>query len=88
MENVTLLEAPISEVLELLPEKISLVYVDQRDSLDEHPALLQDCIHNGNMDALYEESSNWYIESDSESIEIYKKDLSQAEKLYLTNWIN
>ena len=49
------LEAPISEVLELLPEKTSLVYVDYRDSLDEQPKLLQECIHNGNMDVLYEQ---------------------------------
>ena len=53
------LEAPISEVLGLLPETTSLVYVDYRDSLDEHPTLLQKCIHDGNMDALYEESDDW-----------------------------
>ena len=78
MENVILLEAPISEVLELLPEKTSLVYVDYRDSLDEHPNLLQKCIHNGNTDALDEETNDWYIESESESIKTYKKDLKDS----------
>ena len=78
MENVTLLDASIKEVLELLPEKTSLVYVDYRDSLDEHPSLLQECIHNGDADALYEEISDWYRESESESLATYKKDLKDS----------
>ena len=58
------LEAPISEVLDLLPEKTSLVYVVYRDSLEEHPNLLQECIHSGNMDTIYDNLDDWYGEAD------------------------
>lgn len=71
------LEVPIDKVLELLPWKTSLVYVDYTESLDEQPKLLQRCIHAGNMDAIYEESNDWYYDSELESVNSYKKELKK-----------
>lgn len=71
------LEAHISEVLELLPKFISLIYVDYMDSLDEQPKILQKCIHDGNIDAIYEQLDDWYYDSELESVNSYKKELKK-----------
>lgn len=71
------LEAHISEVLELLPKFTSLIYVDYMDSLDEQPKILQKCIHDGNIDAIYEQLDNWYYDSELESVNSYKKELKK-----------
>ena len=71
------LDAHISEVLELLPKFTSLIYVDYMDSLDEQPKILQKCIHDGNIDAIYEQLDDWYYDSDLESVNSYKKELKE-----------
>lgn len=71
------LEAHISEVLELLPKFTSLIYVDYMDSLDEQPKILQKCIHDGNIDAIYEQLDDWYYDSELESVNSYKKELKK-----------
>jgi hypothetical protein len=50
------------EVKELLPKTVSLYYVDYRDDLDEHMGLLQECIHEGVMDSLWEKVDEWYVD--------------------------
>lgn len=54
----------LEQVKELMPEKVSLVYVDYNDSLDGHDQLVQDCIHAGNLDSLYENIDEWYQEAE------------------------
>ena len=65
----------LEQITELLPEKTSLVYVDYRDSLDEHTDLIQKCVHANNFDALYEKEDEWYGESAYQSIKDYTKQL-------------
>lgn len=50
----------VEEVIALLPETVTLHYVDYRESLNEKTELIQKCISNGNMDALHEALSDWY----------------------------
>lgn len=52
----------LEEVLALLPKKVSLHYVDYRDSLDGNTKLLQKCITAGNMDILFDEVYDCYID--------------------------
>jgi len=71
-----MIDISIKEILELLPNSTSLIYVDYRDSLDEHPQLLQRCIHEGNRDALYEGIDDyWYQEAEWEGVKEYQKEL-------------
>lgn len=65
----------LKDVLKLLPEKISLIYVDYRDNLDEHHDLLQRCLSEGNFDELYEKADEWYMESEWQGIDYIKKEL-------------
>ena len=69
------------EVKELIPNRVSLYYVDYRDSLDESTKVLQKCITNQNKDYLYEMIHDWYI--DGADIEHYLKELkSDIERKY------
>lgn len=69
------------QVKELIPDKVSLYYVDYTDSLDEHTDVLQKCITNQNKDYLYEKVDDWYI--DGADIEHYLNELkSDIEQKY------
>lgn len=60
---------------DMLPTTTSLVYVDRNESLDGHEKLIQKAIHTNKYDALYEEMSEWYPDTEWESISTYLKDL-------------
>lgn len=51
------------QVKELIPNRVSLYYVDYRDSLDDQLHVLQKCIHNQNSDILWEKVDEWYMDS-------------------------
>jgi hypothetical protein len=61
------------EVKELIPDKVSLYYVDYRDSLDEYTDILQKCISNQNKEYLYEKVDDWFV--DGADIEHYITEL-------------
>ena len=50
------------EVKELIPKTVSLYYVDYRDNLDNSMDTIQECIHEGNMDSIYEKVDEWYVD--------------------------
>lgn len=50
------------DVKELIPKRVSLHYVDYKDSLDEQTQLLEECIKSGTKDTLYEKVDEWYID--------------------------
>lgn len=62
------------QIIELLPAKTYLYYVDYRDSLDEHLETFQECIDSGNKDALYEKVDEWYSD-DFEALESVENEL-------------
>lgn len=66
------------EILKFLPERTSLIYVDYRDSLDEHHDLIQECIHKGNFDALYESIDEWYRDAEWDGITEYINEIRTA----------
>ena len=43
----------IKKFIEMLPEKVTLNYIDYRDNLDGHIRLFQECLDAGNTDPLY-----------------------------------
>jgi len=59
----TLTNITLEQVLELLPKEVQLIYVDYNDNLDEHLKLIQKCINDKCLDALYEAIDDWYIDS-------------------------
>lgn len=69
------MEITFEQVKELIPEMVSLYYVDYRDSFDNHMELIQDCIHEGNHDALYEKTDEWFLAADDR--EYYLKELTK-----------
>ena len=74
---ITQTKIELKEILDLLPNKTSLVYVDYRDSLDEALDLLQECIKEGNDFPIGDKIFDWYIDSEFEAIEYYKKELKK-----------
>jgi hypothetical protein len=64
------------QVKELLPEKTHLYYVDYNDSLDNSLDVIQECIHEGNHDALYEKIDDWW--SDGVDLSYEKGELKKA----------
>jgi hypothetical protein len=50
------------EVKELIPAKVSLYYVDYRDSLDGSLETIQKCIHKGSADLLWETVDDWFVD--------------------------
>lgn len=65
----------LKDVLKLLPENISLIYVDYNDNLDEQHELLQKCLSEGSFDELYEKADEWYRDSEWQGIDYIKKEL-------------
>ncbi len=69
------------EVKELIPDRVSLYYVDYNDNLNESTKVLQECITNQNKDYLYEKIDDWYI--DGADIDYYITELkSDIEQKY------
>ena len=73
------------EVIELikgtLPQETYLHYVDYRDSLDEHTALIQKCLEERNLDSLYEAVDEWYI-GDYYAMDEYYKEVESVLEDY------
>lgn len=63
------------EIKELLPSRVSLYYVDYRDSLDDHHDIIQKCVSEGNKYALWEATDDWLEGGSYESESYYKKEL-------------
>lgn len=72
----------LEQILELLPKKVSLHYVDYRESLDEHTKTLQKCISAGNYEALYDETDDWYIDDHYGFDEVIKELRSDLEDAF------
>lgn len=53
----------------------SLIYVDYQDSFDNHLDLLQKCLKDQTADPIYEKISDWYLESELDSVDQIIKDL-------------
>jgi hypothetical protein len=69
-------EITYDDVLNLLPDTTSLIYVDRNDSFDDNEELLQNVITNDNYDLLHEKISDWYLEHELNSIDAIIKELS------------
>ncbi len=83
-DNIELNETKVSweDVKALIPTRVSLHYVDYRDSLDEKTELLEECIKAGNSDKLSEESWEWYIDDHYAMDEIIKELKSDIESKF------
>jgi len=57
----------------LIPKRVSLHYVDYRESLDDSTKLLEECIKLGNKDKLCEQAWEWYIDDFYAEDEILKE---------------
>ena len=53
---------------EAIPDKINLIYVDYRDSLDEHTDILNEVVRSGNFNNIYENIWDWYSEAEHDGI--------------------
>jgi hypothetical protein len=67
-------EITLPQIIELLPEKISLHYVDYNENLDERSAEMQTCLHANNLDALHELTNEWYSDQSWESVKYFNKE--------------
>ncbi len=65
------------EVKNLMDKTYSLVYVDYRDTLDEHGELLEECIEKRSLTPIYENSNEWFDSYDGYvcALEELKKDI-------------
>jgi hypothetical protein len=66
-------ESTLPQIIELLPEKTSLHYVDYRENLDEQSAEMQTCLQANNFDALNMLTNEWYSDQSWESVKYYNK---------------
>lgn len=71
-------EPTLEQILGWLPEKISLIFVDRNESLDEDLKLLQDCIHQNSWNMISEHIESWYLEQIQTSVLSYQKDLKKT----------
>lgn len=74
MENIKITE---EEIKELLPQRVSLYYVDYRDSLEDHHEIIQRCVSEGELAPLWEATDEWFGGGSYESEKHYKKELIQ-----------
>lgn len=65
----------LEQVVELLPSRVSLVYIDYRDSLDGHEEKIQECIHERNFDSLFELVDDCFMEAEWEGLDYVLKEL-------------
>lgn len=71
----------LDKILDLLPTKVYLHYVDRGDSLNEQAKLLQKCITAGSADHLWEQVDEWYIDDHYGFDEVVKRLKSDMESL-------
>jgi hypothetical protein len=71
------------QVKELIPTRVSMYYVDYRNSLDESLELVQDCIHEGNYDTLYEKTDEWFLDADGGDYYLKELERDLAKKYEL-----
>lgn len=62
-------------LIELIPKSVSLIYVDQNDSLDDNEVLLQQIITSGNWDLINESFDEWFRESEWYAVDSIKKEM-------------
>ena len=67
-------EITLPQIIELLPETISLNYVDYRESFDEHATEMQTCLQANNYHALSELSDDWYVDQGWDSVKQFNKE--------------
>ncbi|MDR3266214.1 MAG: hypothetical protein LBT24_01405 [Tannerella sp.] len=65
----------LNQVLELLPKKTRLAYVDSSDDLNKQAKLLQECVEANNVEALYDKYNDWFWEQEGEFVDEYKQEL-------------
>ena len=66
---------PYEQVRELLPKSVELVYVDYRDSLDDHEDIIQEAVHKQDISVLGEQVWEWYIENEDYGMDYVLKEL-------------
>lgn len=71
----------LDKILSLLPEKVSLHYVDRGDSFDDQAKLLQKCITEGDIEHLLMQVDEWYIDDHYGFDEVVKQLKSDMESL-------
>jgi hypothetical protein len=79
-------ETELSQIKELLPDYVSLHYVDYRDNLNGNIDLLQSCVTDNSQDKIYEYVDDAYTDCEADAIEQYMKELQEslAEKYGLS----
>jgi len=83
-----------SAFISKMQKTYTLIYVDYRDSFNECPEIIQECLDNNSMDAVFDKVNNWY-DTYSECIEIIEnlKETIRADSnyasihIYLDKWI-
>lgn len=78
----TIKEISMNRVVGLMDKHYSLIYIDYRESLDNHLDTIEKCIEAKNCDALLENLDEWYIQQEEESVyhimDELKKELVKA----------
>ena len=67
----------VEQMIDLLPKNTYLNYVERNDSLDDHLDTIQECIHQGSKDALWEKTDEWFHEGSFYAEDEYLKELSK-----------
>lgn len=76
-------EITLDDIKELIPEKVTLYYVDYREGLDNMEEEIEKCIHDQTQDALFEKVDEAFQDSPSYAFEYLDKELkSDIERKY------
>lgn len=67
----------LNKILELIPDKTYLTYVDQNDSLSGYEKQIQECIHSQSYEHLDEIVFDAYSEQEWDSVKRYKKEFKK-----------
>ena len=70
----------LEEIKALVPDKVSLYYVDMNDSLDGQLELVQKVIHEDTDEELYDKLHDWYDESVSANVSNEVEELGLSEE--------
>ncbi|GHT89094.1 hypothetical protein FACS189474_5440 [Bacteroidia bacterium] len=74
MEN----KIQFSQVLELVPDYVDLHEIVSSDTLNDYIDLLQECIAQNSLDALYEQVDNMYMDREDEVLNYYKQNIEES----------
>lgn len=58
----------LDQIIDLLDPSYNLTYIDYRDNLNDSLSTLQTCIQEGNRDALYELTDDWFNDAEYDSV--------------------